>query len=150
MNSAGASVNVFQRVRTVVEIVLPAERDAAIAGSDGPAVRDGNAVRVAGEIAQHLLGPGERRLDVNDPFDVSPWPEEALERGPFGNCEMVVDEPADAADQDPRPRRAACPLDSPPDRQGGRVSAAAPAHPCRHTPLATITITNMTRHLNLS
>jgi hypothetical protein len=41
-------------------IVLPAERHATIISGDEPAVRDGDAMGVAREIAQHLLWPGER------------------------------------------------------------------------------------------
>jgi len=32
-------------------------------------VGDGDAVGVAAEIAEHLFGPGERRLGVDDPLD---------------------------------------------------------------------------------
>ena len=37
-------------------IVLPTERDAGVVGCNEAAVRDGDTMRVTGEIAQHLLG----------------------------------------------------------------------------------------------
>jgi hypothetical protein len=42
-------------------IVLPAERNGAVVGCNEAAVRDGDAMGITGEIAQHLLGPCERR-----------------------------------------------------------------------------------------
>ena len=45
-------------------IILVAERDAGLVEALKAAVRDGNAVDVAGQISQHGLGSGERR-----PFD---------------------------------------------------------------------------------
>ena len=56
-------------VRTVDAVVFPAERDAGVVGRDEAAVRDGDPVGVAGQIAQHLLRSGERRLAVDDPCD---------------------------------------------------------------------------------
>jgi len=53
----------------VLAIVLPGEADLAVVEPDQAAVGDGDAVRVAGEIPEHLLGPGKRRLGVDDPCD---------------------------------------------------------------------------------
>ncbi len=49
----------------VMAIVLVAEGDAALVETDEAAVRDGDAVGVAGEIGEHRLGPGEGRLGVD-------------------------------------------------------------------------------------
>jgi hypothetical protein len=45
-------------------IVLPLERDLAVVEGDEAAVRDGDAVGVAGEIGEDRVGPGERRLSI--------------------------------------------------------------------------------------
>jgi len=50
-------------------LVLPAERNGAVVGCNEAAVRDGNPVGVTGEIAQHLLGPSERRFAIDHPLD---------------------------------------------------------------------------------
>ena len=54
----------------VLAIVFPGEADLAVVEPDQAAVGDGDAVSVAGEIAEHLLGPGERGLAVDDPIDL--------------------------------------------------------------------------------
>ena len=51
----------------VAAVVLVAEGDAALVEADEAAVRDGDAVGVAGEIGEHRLGPGEGRLGVDEP-----------------------------------------------------------------------------------
>jgi hypothetical protein len=48
--------------QAVDAIVLPTKRDAGVVGCNEAAVRDGDTMRVSGEIAQHLLGSRERRL----------------------------------------------------------------------------------------
>ncbi len=78
--------------RTVDAIVFPAEGDAGVVGRDEAAVRDGDPVGVAGQIAQHLLRSGERRLAVDDPLDAPQRGEEALERGLVGEPGMRVEE----------------------------------------------------------
>ena len=60
-------------------IVLPVERHAAVVGCDQPPVRDGDAVCVARQIPQHLLGPRERRLAVDHPPGMPQRSEEPLE-----------------------------------------------------------------------
>jgi hypothetical protein len=54
----------------VLAIVFPGEADLAIKERDQPAVGDGDAMGVAAEITQHLFGATERRLGIDDPFDV--------------------------------------------------------------------------------
>src|SRR5207249_854769 len=49
-------------------IVLPAEGHAALIQRDEPAVGDGHSMRVARQVGQHSLGPGEGTLGVDDPF----------------------------------------------------------------------------------
>src|SRR6476659_8494150 len=52
-------------------VVLPLEGDALLVEGDQAAVRDGNAVGVAGQIGQHCLRSAEWRLAVDDPFDLA-------------------------------------------------------------------------------
>src|SRR4029077_15117839 len=63
--------------RAVDAIVLPAERNAGVVGCNEAAVRNGDTMSVTGEIAQHLLGPCERRLAVDHPLDA---PQRAMNR----------------------------------------------------------------------
>ena len=70
MNSCAVSRHGLPAARTVDAVVLPAERDAGVVGRDETAIGDGDTVRIAGEIAQHLLGSGERVLAVDHPLDV--------------------------------------------------------------------------------
>ena len=56
----------------VMAIVFPAEADPALGEADQPAVGDGDPVGIATEIGQHLLGPTERALGVDDPIDPAP------------------------------------------------------------------------------
>ena len=52
----------FPAARTFDAIVLPAERHATVIGGDEPAVRDGDAMGVAREIASTALGPANGSL----------------------------------------------------------------------------------------
>src|SRR5437667_12774118 len=53
----------------VVAIILPAEADLALRKTDQAAVGDGDAMGIAAEIIEHLLGSAERSLGVDDPCD---------------------------------------------------------------------------------
>ena len=54
-------------------IVFVLEGDASFVGRNEPVIGDGDPVRIARQIAQSLLGPGERRLGVDDPIDLAQW-----------------------------------------------------------------------------
>jgi len=72
----------------VLAIVLPGEADLAVVEPDQAAVGDGDAVRVAGEIPEHLLGPAKRRLGVDDPVDLGQSFQPSGEGGGIGrSCE---------------------------------------------------------------
>jgi hypothetical protein len=62
MRAEGAAGAMGILPRAANAIILPAEGNRAVVGCIEAAVRDGDAMGVTGEIAQHLLGPGERRL----------------------------------------------------------------------------------------
>jgi len=70
----------------VLAIVLPGETDLAIVEPNQAAVGDGDAVRVAGKISEHLLGPGERRLGEDDPVDLGQRFEPASKGSGIGQC----------------------------------------------------------------
>jgi len=69
MNWCGVKPHRLPAARAANAIVLPAERNRTVVGCNEAAVRDGDAMGIAGEIAQHLLGPCERRLAIDDPPD---------------------------------------------------------------------------------
>ncbi len=50
-------------------VVLPEETDGIVCHGDEPAVGDGDAMGVAAEIGQHLLGAAEGRFGVDHPVD---------------------------------------------------------------------------------
>ena len=92
MNSCRRERHRLPPVGPVDAVVLPAERDAVVVGRDQTAIGDGDAVGVAREIAQHLLGPGERVLGVDHPFALAQRRQEALERSSVGECRVVAEE----------------------------------------------------------
>ena len=55
--------------------IAPAEGDVAIGESDQPGVRDGDAMRVGAEIAQHMFRSAEGPLGVDDPVVVEQYPQ---------------------------------------------------------------------------
>ncbi len=69
---------------TVLAVVFPGEVDLAVGEFDETAVGDGDPVGVAAEIAEHLLGSGERRLGVDDPVDPGERVKLVSEHGCFG------------------------------------------------------------------
>jgi hypothetical protein len=59
-------------------IVFPSERDLAVVTRQQPPIGDGDAMGVAGEVAEHLLWPGQWGLGVDHPIyiklSLSSWP----------------------------------------------------------------------------
>jgi hypothetical protein len=53
---------------TAMCVVLPAEGDLAVGEGDEPVVGDGDAVRVAGEVVQHMVSAAEEWLGIDDPL----------------------------------------------------------------------------------
>ena len=52
----------------VVPGIAPAKAHLAVFEAEQSSVGNGNAVRVAGQILQHMFGPSERRLGVDHPL----------------------------------------------------------------------------------
>ena len=55
-------------VFATVGIVLVQERDLAVSNGHEPMIGDGDAVRVAGQVMEHVLGSSEGALGVNHPI----------------------------------------------------------------------------------
>src|SRR5437764_9229048 len=68
----------------VMAIILPAEADAAICQADEPRIGDGDAMRIATEISQHLLWSTEGRLGIDDPLDATDFGKATSEGGLLG------------------------------------------------------------------
>ena len=51
----------------VVRIIFPAEAHLSIGDLDQSMIRDGDAMRVAGKVVEHVFRPAERLLSVHDP-----------------------------------------------------------------------------------
>ena len=73
-------------------IVLVLEGDAVLVGGQQPAIGDRDAVGVARQIAQHLLGPGERLLGVDHPIDLAQWRQIGMECSLVGEPHMIAEE----------------------------------------------------------
>jgi hypothetical protein len=86
----------------VAAVILVPEGDAAVVERNEPAVRDGDAMRVAGEIGKHRFRPGERRLGVDVPCDRrSPGKEDGCNLKPFEAIQRVRLPPGRGAARQP-------------------------------------------------
>ena len=73
-------------------VILPAETDTTVLAGEETAVGDGDAMGIAAEIVEHLLGSAERAFGVDDPGDAAQRGEVAGEGGRFGECGEVAEE----------------------------------------------------------
>lgn len=55
----------------VVAVVPPVERDLPVFDIHDPMIGNRDPVRVAADVIHHLLGSGERRFGVDDPFHIA-------------------------------------------------------------------------------
>src|SRR6202521_2243031 len=76
--------------RAANAIVLPAERNRAVVGCNEAAVRDGDAMGVTREIAQHLLRSCEWGFTIDHPLDAPQRGDETLERSFVGKSGKAV------------------------------------------------------------
>src|SRR5438067_12928979 len=76
----------------VVAIILPAEADPALGKTDQAAVGDGDAMGIAAEIIEHLLGSAERALGVDDPANGAQRPQPGSEHGWRGQARQIAKE----------------------------------------------------------
>src|SRR5579863_8980838 len=83
-----------QALLVPVRIVLPAERDLFPIERKEPVIADGNAMRVAAQIAKHRLGTRHGLFDVDDPVS----PAERLQKGP--ECFGIFEWPGRAAESE--------------------------------------------------
>jgi hypothetical protein len=77
-------------------VILETEGDRCVVDMKQPVVGDGDAVGIAGEILQDVLGAVEGRLGVDDPLGAPCLVEEAVERcrAPVGNEAAVQLQPS--------------------------------------------------------
>jgi len=64
----------------MIRIVFPVEVDLAVFQRAKAMVGDGNTMGIASQILEHALGSTEGRLNVNDPFELTPSNAECLLR----------------------------------------------------------------------
>src|SRR5690349_3157459 len=76
----------------VVAIILPAEADPALGKTDQTAVGDGDAMSIAAEIIEHLLGSAERALGVDNPANGTQRPQTGSEGGRPGQARQIAKE----------------------------------------------------------
>jgi len=74
-------------------VVLDLERNAPLVDCDQAAVRDGDAVRVAGQIGEHGLRARERALGVDEPAPLAERGEECRERLRIDEMRVWAEEP---------------------------------------------------------
>ena len=79
-------------VFVVVPIVAPVKADPVGGKRNEPAVGDGDAMRVAAEISQHLFGPAEWWLGIDDPVGPSELIEPLGERAGIGEMGEIAKE----------------------------------------------------------
>ena len=70
--------------------ISPAEGNVAIGESDQPGVRDGDAMSVSAEIAQHMFRSAEGRLGVDDPVLAEQYAQPCVERARFGQRQQAA------------------------------------------------------------
>jgi len=78
--------------RAVLAVVLPGKGDVILVEGYEPAVGDGDAMGVAAEIGQHLCGPAEGPLGVNNPVDASHDVEVGREGSRLGQSSEIAEE----------------------------------------------------------
>ena len=83
---------VFQRPGPLMRESLQRNATLVLSAATRRRVRDGDTMRVTGEIAQHLLGSRERRLAMDYPVDAPQRGDEVLERPLLGKPGMRVEE----------------------------------------------------------
>ena len=74
-----SSLESHHAASVVVPRVAPAKAHVLVLDACEPSIRDGNPMRVACQILQHMLGSSERRLGVNHPLLLSQTSEQRVE-----------------------------------------------------------------------
>ena len=92
MNSSVASVITLYLAGPSTAVVLPFEGDALVIGCDQAAVGDGDAVGIAGEIAQDLLRGLRTGPCNNHPVAVAQWVQIGGEGFAIGELGMLAEE----------------------------------------------------------
>src|SRR5215467_5999588 len=66
----GVECHCLPAIGAIEAIVFPSEGDASVIGGDQPPVGNGDAMRVARQVAEHGFRPSEWLLGVDDPLDL--------------------------------------------------------------------------------
>jgi hypothetical protein len=72
-------IELHDAAAVVISGVAPAEVHLTVLEAEESSVGDGHAVRVAGQILQHMFGSSERRLGVDHPFCSAQGTEQRVE-----------------------------------------------------------------------
>jgi len=72
--------------------IAPAKAHLTVLDAYQPSVRDGDPMRVACQILQHMLGSAERRLGVDHPLFTSQASEQRVEGARGGQCSYLAGE----------------------------------------------------------
>ena len=72
-----------QALLALVGIVFPAESDLAVGKVHDPVIRDGDAVRVTGQVVEDMVGAPEGRLGVDHPILTEQRAQKSMERFRF-------------------------------------------------------------------
>ena len=73
-------------------VVLPPETDMAVFAGEETTIGDGDAMGIAAEIVEHLLGSAERALGIDHPGNAAQRGKVAGEGGRFGECGEIAEE----------------------------------------------------------
>ena len=68
-----------QTLLAMVGVIFPAKGDVAIGNVDDPVIRDSDAMRVAGQVVEDVLGASEWTLGVDYPVVTKQWPQKGIE-----------------------------------------------------------------------
>ena len=88
----GSQTHDLLALMPMVTIVFPSEGDMIVVDVNDTAVGDGDPMGVATEIGEHLVGPAERRLAIDDPIDAACPGQMAIEYGRVVKVSEFIEE----------------------------------------------------------
>jgi hypothetical protein len=115
----------------VVTVIPPTEGDLIVGHADQACVGYGDAMGIAAEIGQHLLGVAEGWLGVDDPIDAPQLAEPACEGDGFGECRKLAEETEFAGREVGAQRVEEEPPEQPREDTHRQKEAGSAGHPAR-------------------
>lgn len=82
-----------QSLLALVGIIFPSKRHLAIGNIDNPVIGDGDAMRIASQIVEHMFGSSEWPFGVDYPVVTKQWPEKSMEGFLLGKLLHTTGEP---------------------------------------------------------